>query len=150
MATEQMDRNDLAAVDFYGACVCLGLNKAARAISRKYDAAFRPIGITSGQFTILSALRREKPVPIGDLANLLGMDRTTLTRNVRPLENIELVANRPDARDCRIRSLTLTPQGRKLLREAVPLWRNAQRESNRRIGPNRWQELKPALDLLSA
>jgi DNA-binding MarR family transcriptional regulator len=144
-----MKQDDLTAADFYGACVCLGLNRAARAISRRYDAAFKPIGITSGQFTILSALKRDKPVPISDMADLLGMDRTTLTRNLRPLETLKLVAIQPDAQDRRIRSLMLTTKGRELLKEAVPLWRKAQRESNRRIGSNRWTEIRPALDFLS-
>jgi DNA-binding MarR family transcriptional regulator len=144
-----MKQDDLTAADFYAACVCLGLNRAARAISRRYDTAFKPIGITSGQFTILSALKRDEPVPISNLANLLGMDRTTLTRNLRPLEALKLVAIQPDAQDRRIRSLTLTTKGRELLKEAVPLWRKAQRESSRRIGPNRWTEIRPALDFLS-
>ncbi|WP_051334473.1 MarR family winged helix-turn-helix transcriptional regulator [Bradyrhizobium sp. Ai1a-2] len=144
-----MKEDDLTASDFYEACVCLGLNRAARATSRRYDAALKPIGVTSGQFTILSALKRDKPMPISDMADLLGMDRTTLTRNLRPLETFALVAIQPDAGDRRIRSLTLTAKGRTLLKEAVPLWRTAQRESNRRIGPNRWDELRPALDLLS-
>src|SRR5262245_34262345 len=108
--------------------MCLGLNRAARAISRRYDAAFKPIGITSGQFAILAALKRDKPMPLSEMADLLGMDRTTLTRNLRPLEGLELVAIRPGAQDRRIRNLTLTAKGRKLLKEAVPLWRKAQRE----------------------
>ncbi|TAI62038.1 MarR family winged helix-turn-helix transcriptional regulator [Bradyrhizobium sp. Leo170] len=120
-----MKQDDLTATDFYGACVCLGLNRAARATSRRYDAMFKRIGITSGQFTILSALRRNEPVPISDMADLLGMDRTTLTRNLKPIETLKLVAIQPDARDRRIRSLTLTAKGRVLLKQAVPLWRKA-------------------------
>jgi DNA-binding MarR family transcriptional regulator len=145
-----MKQDDLTPTDFYTACVCLGLNRAARATSRRYDAMFKPIGITSGQFTILSALKRGKPVPISDMADLLSMDRTTLTRNLKPLETMKLVAIQPDARDRRIRSLILTAKGRVLLKEAVPLWRKAQKESNRRISPHRWDELRPALDVLSA
>jgi DNA-binding MarR family transcriptional regulator len=146
-----MERDDLTAADFYAACVCLGLNRAARATSRRYDAIFKPIGITSGQFTILSALKRdEAAVPIGAMADLLGMDRTTLTRNLRPLETLELVAIQIDARDRRIRTLTLTAKGRKLLRQAVPLWQQAQSESNRRIGLNRWDRLRSTPDSLSA
>ena len=144
-----MKQDNLTAADFYGACMCLGLNRAARAISRRYDAAFKPIGITSGQFAILAALKRDKPMPLSEMADLLGMDRTTLTRNLRPLEGLELVAIRPGAQDRRIRNLTLTAKGRKLLKEAVPLWRKAQRESDRRISPTRWNELRPALDFLS-
>jgi DNA-binding MarR family transcriptional regulator len=144
-----MKQDNLTASDFYEACVCLGLNRAARATSRRYDAVFKPIGITSGQFTILSALRRDEPVPISGMADLLGMDRTTLTRNLRPLEARELVVIQPDERDRRVRCLALTAKGQELLKEAVPLWRKAQGESNRRIGPNRWGELRPSLDILS-
>jgi DNA-binding MarR family transcriptional regulator len=142
--------NELVALDIYGTCVCLGLNRAARAISRRYDAAFKPIGITSGQFTILSALKRDKPVAISDLANRLGMERTTLTRNLRPLEEFGFLVIQPDALDRRIRNLALTPKGRNVLKEAVPLWKKAQKETGRRIGADRWNEIKPALDLLSA
>jgi DNA-binding MarR family transcriptional regulator len=149
-ALERMKQDDLTATDFYRACVCLGLNRAARATSRRYDAVFKPIGITSGQFAILSALKRDKPVPISDMAELLGMDRTTLTRNLKPLETLELVAMKPDARDRRVRGLTLTAKGRLLQKEALPLWRKAQKESNRRIGRDSWDELRPALSFLSA
>lgn len=142
-------KDDLEATDFYGTCVCLGLNRAARAISRRYDAMFKPLGITSGQFTVLSALKRDEAVSLSDIADRLGMDRTTLTRNLRLLEALDLVSIQPDAQDRRVRSLTLSAKGRKLLRAAVPLWQKAQKESTRRIGPSRWRELKPVLDLLS-
>ena len=86
-----------------------------------------------------------EPVPISGMADLLGMDRTTLTRNLRPLEALELVVIQPDERDRRVRCLALTAKGQELLKEAVPLWRKAQGESNRRIGPNRWGEPRPSL-----
>ncbi len=81
-----MKRSDPKASEFSAVCVCLALNKAARATSRRYDAALKPVGITSGQFTILSALLQDRPPALGALAEALGMDRTTLSRNLKPLE----------------------------------------------------------------
>lgn len=143
-----MESRTLTAPDVFAACVCLGLSRAARATARRYDAMFKPLGITSGQFSILSALMRDIPVSIGGLADLLAMDRTTLNRNLRPLKAAELVETRQDQRDRRIRRLALTRKGHALLQGAVPLWRAAQRESNRRLGRERWGDLKSAIESL--
>lgn len=136
------------ALDFEAVCVCLALGRAARATARRCDAAMRPIGLTSGQFTILSALLQERPPPIGALAAVLGMDRTTLSRNLKPLEAAGLVETCVDPRDARVKVLAATAKGRALVDAGLPLWRDAQRESNRRIGRNSWGELKPLLDRL--
>jgi DNA-binding MarR family transcriptional regulator len=144
-----MHDDDLTASHFREACICLGLNRAARVISRRYDAAFKPLGITSGQFSILSALRQEHPVPISVLADVLGMDRTTLTRNLKPLEALGLVLGRTGERDRRVRRVTLTDAGRARLSEALSLWRGAQSDSDKRIGSGRWAELRHSLDALA-
>jgi DNA-binding MarR family transcriptional regulator len=144
-----MKRDGPKAEDFFAACVCLGLNRAARATSRRYDAALKPLGLTSGQFSILSALMRERPAPIGALAEALGMDRTTLSRNLKPLQAAKLVETRPDPQDARIKGLAATAKGRELLGAALPLWRQAQRDSNKRLGRDRWAALKPLLDGLA-
>ncbi len=136
------------AADFYAACVCLGVQKAARGVARRYDEALKPLGLTSGQFSILSSLLRESSEPIGALADLLGLERTTLTRNLKPLEAAGWVETRPDAKDARIRRVRLTDEGRELLREAIPLWRAAQRESNTRLGQLGWDKLRPLLGSL--
>lgn len=106
------------------ACLCLHLQRAARAVARRFDAAFRPLGLTSGQFSLLMSLNRPEPPTIGSIAALLAMDRTTLTANVKPLERRGLVQVKVDPADRRSRRLVLTPAGRALLASAVPIWRD--------------------------
>ena len=74
------------------ACLCLHLQRASRAVGRQFDEAFRPLGLTSGQFSLLMSLNRPEPPTIGNVAALLAMDRTTLTANLKPLERRGLVA----------------------------------------------------------
>ena len=135
--------------EIYTACVCLGMQRAARGVARRYDEAMKPLGLTSGQFSILSSLLRESAEPIGALATLLGQERTTLTRNLSPLERAGWVETRPDAKDARVRRVRLTEEGRELLRAAIPVWRAAQRESNARIGDAGWEALRPLLGALA-
>jgi DNA-binding MarR family transcriptional regulator len=144
-----MDKIGLTAPDVYAACVCLGLQRAARNVARRYDEALRSAGLTSGQFSILSALLREKPTAISALAELLGLDRTTLNRNLRPLEAEKQVVIVPDSEDRRVRRIELTVAGRKRLEAAIPLWRKTQLESNKRLGRTGWHELRPLLNSLS-
>jgi DNA-binding MarR family transcriptional regulator len=144
-----MEKSKLTASDVYATCVCLGLQRAARAVARRYDEALRSTGLTSGQFTILSSLLRDEPTPIGPLAELLGLDRTTLNRNLRPLELDNLITNVSDPKDARVRRIQLTSAGRKRLEAAVPLWRKIQSDSNGRLGKTVWQDLRPLLARLS-
>ena len=104
-------------------CLCLHLQRAARAVARRFDAALRPLGLTSGQFSLLMSLNRPEPASIGGVSALLAMDRTTLTANLKPLERRGLVAVRIDDMDKRTRRLMLTANGRALLSVAVPVWR---------------------------
>ncbi|MEC5292207.1 MarR family transcriptional regulator [Aurantimonas sp. C2-6-R+9] len=104
-------------------CLCLHLQRAARAIGRRFDEALKPVGLTNGQYSLLVSLNRPEPPRIGDVAALLAMDRTTLTANLKPLERRGLLTILPDTKDKRSRRLTLTEAGRDLLVEAVPIWR---------------------------
>jgi DNA-binding MarR family transcriptional regulator len=104
-------------------CLCLHLQRAARAIGRRFDEAMRPLGLTNGQFSLLMSLNRPQPPTIGSVATLLAMDRTTLTAALKPLERRGLVKVTIDAADRRSRRLGLTAKGRALLGEAVPVWR---------------------------
>lgn len=104
-------------------CLCLHLQRAARAVARRFDEAFRPLGLTSGQYSLLMSLNRPDPPRLGDVARVLGMDRTTLTANIKPLERRGLVHSLPDETDRRSRRLALTETGEALLAEAVPIWR---------------------------
>src|SRR5437867_9804553 len=103
-------------------CICLHLRQAARAVARRFDAALRPLGLTSGQFSLLMSLNRPKAASIGDISALLAMDRTTLTANLKPLARRGLVTVSVDDADKRSRRLTLTPAGRALLVAALPVW----------------------------
>ncbi|MBD2746759.1 winged helix-turn-helix transcriptional regulator [Microvirga sp. BT688] len=105
-------------------CLCLHAQRAARALSRRFDEALRPTGITSGQFSLLNALNRPKPPPIGPVAQLLAMDRTTLTAALKPLERDGFVTIVRDPDDRRSRLLGLTDKGREALAAAVPIWRD--------------------------
>ena len=91
-------------------------------LARRFDEAFRPVGLTSGQFSLLMSLNRPKPPSIGSVAALLAMDRTTLTANLKPLERRGLVKTLVDPADRRGRLLTLTEAGQALLQSATPIW----------------------------
>ena len=106
-------------------CLCFNLRKAARALTQIYDKALKPAGLTAPQFALLSTLARQGPVSLSDLAAGLGMDRTTLTRNLKPLQRDGLVAS-AEGDDRRVRLLTLTAAGRIRLTDAEPSWRAIQ------------------------
>jgi|SRR5690606_10823611 DNA-binding MarR family transcriptional regulator len=104
-------------------CLCLHAQRAARALARRFDLALAPVGLTSGQFSLLMSLNRPEPPKMGDVAALLAMDRTTLTANLKPLERKGFVEVAVDPADRRARLLRLTREGRKALAAAVPIWR---------------------------
>ena len=104
-------------------CLCLHVQRAARALARRFDEALRPLGLTNGQFSLMMSLNRPVPPAMGSVASLLAMDRTTLTAALKPLERRGLVEVTPDPKDRRTRLMTLTPAGKALLAEAVPLWK---------------------------
>src|ERR1700752_1759877 len=93
-------------------CLCLHMQRAARALARRFDEALRPVGLTNGQFSLLMALNGPTPPPRGPVANLLARDRTTLTAALKPLERRGLVEIAPDPSDRRGRLLKLTADGR--------------------------------------
>ena len=105
------------------ACLCLHVQRAARALARRFDDALRPIGLTNGQFSLLMSLNRPEPPGMAPVASLLGMDRTTLTAALKPLRRRGLIKIMPDKADRRGRILALTLKGRRLLARAVPVWR---------------------------
>jgi DNA-binding MarR family transcriptional regulator len=109
-------------IEVRDACLCLHVQRAARAVARRFDAAFRPLGLTSGQFSLLMSLNRPGAPSIGSVSAVLAMDRTTLTANLKPLERRGLVEVTVDDADKRSRRLILTAAGRALLIDAVPVW----------------------------
>ena len=114
-------------------CLCLHLQRAARALARRFDDALRPIGLTSGQYSMMMSLNRPEPPTIGSVASLLAMDRTTLTAALKLLQRRGLVTVMVDADDRRSRRLKLTRAGRALLARAVPVWRRTHAEIDRML-----------------
>jgi DNA-binding MarR family transcriptional regulator len=104
-------------------CLCLHVQRAARALARRFDDALRPKGLTHGQFSLMMSLNRPKPAGMAAVASLLAMDRTTLTAALKPLRRRGLVKVAPDPADRRGRLMTLTARGRTLLIRAVPVWK---------------------------
>ena len=103
-------------------CLCLHVQRAARALARHFDEALRPAGLTNGQFSLLMSLNRPQPPGIGSVASLLAMDRTTLTAALKPLARRGLVEIQVDPKDKRGRLLLLTQAGHALLIAAMPVW----------------------------
>ncbi|RZJ45642.1 MAG: MarR family transcriptional regulator [Brevundimonas sp.] len=103
-------------------CLCLHAQRAARALSRRFDEVFRPYGITSGQFSLLNSLNRPTPPTIGQVAETLAMDRSTVTANLKPLERAGAVVTTVDPQDRRGRRVGLTDAGRALLARTTPIW----------------------------
>ena len=103
-------------------CLCLHAQRAARALARLFDNALKPVGINNGQFSLLMSLNRPEPPPMGPVANLLAMDRTTLTAALKPLERRGLVSIEQDPKDKRGKRLRLTVEGMAVLTAAFPIW----------------------------
>ncbi len=103
-------------------CLCLHTQRAARALGRRFDMALKPLGLTNGQFSLLMSLNRPEAPPMAPVAALLGMDRTTLTAALKPLERRGLLDILPDPKDRRSRRIRLTADGQALLHQAMPIW----------------------------
>ena len=115
-------------------CLCLAAQSAARTLARLFDDALRPVGLTSGQFSLLMSLNSPEPPTLGSLSSVLAMDRTTLTANLKPLERRGLVTAAVDSEDRRVRRLSLSKSGRATLRAAVPIWRRTHAKVEAQLG----------------
>lgn len=130
-------------------CLCLHTQRAARALARRFDAVFRPLGITNGQFSLMMSLNRPDPPTMRQVAEFLAMDRTTLTAALKSLQRRDLVEIRPDESDRRSRRLRLTTQGRTLLKQAYPLWEAAHAELDEVLAPSDPERLRADLQRLA-
>lgn len=108
------------------ACNCLAIRRAARGIARRYDEALRPLDLNNGQFSMLTAIAGLQPAGIQRIGDLLGMDRTTVTAALKPLERRGLVEIAVTEEDQRGRAVRLTQPGADLLGRAIPLWQATQ------------------------
>jgi DNA-binding MarR family transcriptional regulator len=130
-------------------CLCLHLQRSARVVARRFDDALRPLDLTNGQFSLLMSLNRPEPARMREVANLLALDRTTLTANLKPLERRRLLKIAVDPEDKRGRLLTLTAKGRALLSAAMPIWRQTHAELDRLLADPDSDTLRAGLRALS-
>ena len=130
-------------------CLCLHAQRTARALARRFDEALRPLDLTNGQFSLLISLNRPEPAAMGPVAQLLGMDRTTLTAALKPLQRRGLVETAADTADKRSRLLKLTRAGRTLLKKAVPVWERTHAAIDRALVGHDPDGLRSALRSLS-
>jgi DNA-binding MarR family transcriptional regulator len=122
------------------ACACANLRKAARAVTQLFDEALAPSGLRVTQFTLLVTSHLSGESTINELAERMAMDRTTLSRNLKPLVRSGLLEMRP-GEDGRTRLVRLTPAGEQALEEAYPLWQQAQLETVSALGEERHESL---------
>jgi DNA-binding MarR family transcriptional regulator len=115
-------------------CLCLHVQRAARALARRFDEPLRPLDLTNGQFSLQMSLNRPKALAMAAVSSLLAVDRTTLTAALKPLDRRGLVKVAADRLDRRSRLLSLKPQGRRLLARAVPIWERTHREVEGPLG----------------
>jgi len=143
-----MDKTMTPERQMMGTCVCHRIRMAARAVTRAYDDALRPCGLRATQAAVLAAVAAEGGISITSLARMIGMDRSTLTRNLSPLEKEGLVTV-GDEGWRRQRLLNITARGRSRLRAALPLWEEAQKRLKRELGSQRWRDVQASLDHLT-
>ncbi len=130
-------------------CACLALRKAARTVTQIYDEALRPVGLRSTQYTLLTALAIAGDAPLAAIGAHLGMDRTTLSRNLRPLQRAGLVMRAVGEPDARRLAVYLTPKGAALIRKALPRWRAAQKKVLEVLGSDAWGRVAHTLERLA-
>ena len=126
---------------------CAGMRSrtVARKITRMYDEALRPIGVTLGQFTMLVGIKLSNPQSISRFADALGMERSTLTRNLKLLEKMGLIELGPE-RYRRARDVMVTPKGMSVIEAAYPLWEDAQNALRGRVGEVTWSDAHGTMD----
>ena len=126
-------------------CACASLRRATRAVTQRYDAALRPMGLRITQFTLLQVLERNgAPMTQGALGDFLALDSTTLSRTLRPLEQAKWI-RRVEGGDARERRIELAPGGRRTLKRATPVWARVQGRLRTDLGSRDWAALQALL-----
>jgi DNA-binding MarR family transcriptional regulator len=155
VATTKSDRSQAGQVPYAttrmvrDCCLCLHVQRAARALARRFDEVFRPLDLTNQQFSLLMSLNRPEPPGMAAVATVLAMDRTTLTAALKPLERRGLVKVTVDPDDKRGRLLTLAPAGKKLLARAMPIWTRTHAEIEARLAEGGAELLRGNLHALA-
>jgi DNA-binding MarR family transcriptional regulator len=132
-------------------CTCMRARQASRVLSRLYDEELRPTGVQISQLTVLvAAARFEAGARIAAMADALGMDRTTLTRNLRPLEQEGLLRVARDPADARARIVLLTRAGERVIERVFPAWQQSQKRLRALLGTDQAKELHDRFIRVSA
>ena len=126
-------------------CLCLAAQRAARKLARRFDEALKPVGITSGQFSLLMSLNRPEPPTIGAVASLGAMARTTLTGHLKPLERQGMIALVADKKDRRSRRIRLMDAGIAALGAALPIWVATHADIDAQVGRDQVATLRSGL-----
>jgi len=129
-------------------CACFNLRKTTRVITQFYDHCLNPSGIRITQFSLLVSMAAEPTQTLTQLATNLVMDRTTLTRNLKPLEKAGLIQS-VSAKDRRSKAYALTEKGQEAVKVAIPLWHNAQKKVLVLLGDERFQLILKELNVLT-
>ena len=141
------EKGNLDKIEDCKECVCFNLRMATRAITQVYDKAMQPTGLRATQFPILAVLAIGGPSTITNLSQFLVMDRTTLARNLKPLEKRGFIST-AKGKDRRTKTVTLTEQGADAISDALPRWEKAQKMVVEKMGENRWQATLESLRAL--
>jgi DNA-binding MarR family transcriptional regulator len=121
-------------------CACFNIRKATRVVTQLFDDLMQPSGVRATQFTILVMVAKREAATMTELAESLVMDRTTLTRNLKPLEEQGLIRGVAGI-DRRTRSISLTAKGQRILSQALPLWKKAQASVVRHLGSTTFKRM---------
>lgn len=130
-------------------CVCFNLRKATRVATQIYDNVLKPVGIRGTQFSIMAVLAIVGSETITNLSEILVMDRTTLSRNLRPMEKASLIKI-SQGKDQRTKRVSLTKKGIKTFEEAYPLWKKAQTKIVEHLGRERFNSFLEDLEKISS
>jgi DNA-binding MarR family transcriptional regulator len=134
--------------DIGNVCFALHLRRAARHVGRLYDDALRPAGINNGQFSLMTMLAARDDWTMQAIADALGLDQSSLSAAIKPLMRRQLLVKEAGEDDARVRKLRLTPDGQRLLEEALPLWRLAQDKAEILLADHKPESLRSALRTL--
>lgn len=145
--TSHVEEADL--LEIAQGCLCLQIRKTARLVSQLYDEYLQPSDLRLTQLSLLIAIALAQPVPLTRLADILVLDRTTLARNLKPLESQGLVITEP-GEDKRVHLISMTDRGQQRMKQALPCWRQAQDAVKARMGQTQWETMRTGLRSLEA
>jgi DNA-binding MarR family transcriptional regulator len=149
MEKETLQNDEDALADVARNCLCLGIRQTARVITQIYDEFLQPSGLRVTQLNLLVAVALAQELPLTRIAEILVMDRTTLARNLKPLEREGLLTSAAGT-DRRVHQIRITPRGLQVIKEALPYWRQAQELVKARLGQKEWDTLSSHLQMATA